>query len=326
MFRKRLASGLFCLVLLVSSFLPLSATARSSEPTAGPCPEKSTILSGLWAGVNATSDTAYNCDGRPIARERTDQSPAEPVDNGIYVALGDSVAAGLGLPRLPGADSACGVSGRAYPAQVARGLNATYLNLACSGATVGDLFTEQHLSGTSRDIEPQLDRAFAGGIPSVITLTAGANDVQWPYFVRKCYVDTCGTSRDDAVAASLREALRYKLTFALSAIDYYSNGQPPQVLVTGYYRPFSTACQRQQSEITRSEITWLHARTHDLNRTIANVAGQYSFAKYVPISFRGHELCTSAPWIQGVDDPAPFHPTAQGQATIARAMLASIER
>jgi hypothetical protein len=41
-----------------------------------------------------------------------------------------------------------------------------------------------------------------------------------------------------------------------------------------------------------------------------------------PVSFAGHDLCSSEPWIQTTSDPMPFHPTATGQEAIARAVTA----
>jgi hypothetical protein len=37
--------------------------------------------------------------------------------------------------------------------------------------------------------------------------------------------------------------------------------------------------------------------------------------------FRGHELCTKQPWVQGMPDPAPFHPSAAGELAGAAADL-----
>ena len=34
-------------------------------------------------------------------------------------------------------------------------------------------------------------------------------------------------------------------------------------------------------------------------------------------SFEGHELCSSQPYVQGLHDAAPLHPTAAGELAIA---------
>jgi lysophospholipase L1-like esterase len=237
--------------------------------------------------------------------------------------LGDSIAAGIGLaPATANTDPACGVTDKAYPAVVAKRLGMAYQNLACSGATAGDLVTEQHLPNTSRDIEPQLDRAFAGGTPQLITITAGANDIYWTNFLRKCYATSCGTTFDDAAVRTLLATLRIKLNYDLASIQARSNGQPPRVVLTGYYQPFSPACIRQQTNVTQAEYTWLRTQMRMLNQTIQETVGNYTFARYAPLDFSEHRLCTTNPWVQNINDPAPFHPTAQGQRAIANAVLA----
>lgn len=301
---------------------PVAAASRDGDATSCDNP----IVSGLWQGVNLALGTNYGCattsesqaSGGATGNGTTGENTAT---TGQYVALGDSVAAGLGLPVAPGSDPACGVSAQAYPARVAASLNMPYQNLACSGATAGDLVTEQHLSGTSRDIEPQLDRAFAGGTPQLISITAGANDMYWQYFARKCYVSTCGTGTDQALVDSFRSVLTLKLEYALQSIQYRSNGQPPRVVLTGYYQPLSAACSVRQPAITAAEAQWLNDQLAALNQTISSAASGYSFARYATVDFSGHELCTRRPWVQGINSSAPLHPTAAGQRAIAQAVL-----
>jgi hypothetical protein len=37
--------------------------------------------------------------------------------------------------------------------------------------------------------------------------------------------------------------------------------------------------------------------------------------------FAGHALCDDQPWVQGLSDRYPFHPTAAGEVAIAAAQL-----
>ena len=249
--------------------------------------------------------------------------PSTSTNTGAYVALGDSVAAGLGLPPASAAiNSACGVSDMAYPGVVAASLGMPYRNIACSGATAGDLVTDQNLSGSAGEIAPQLNTAFASGTPSLITITAGANDVYWGAFLRECYVSTCGGSTDQALSSGLRAVFSAKLAYALGSIYSRSGGNPPSVILTGYYQPLSQACAQSVPAFTASEINWINSQTAALNQTIANVTSDYPFARFAPVDFSGHELCTGDSWIQGVSDAAPFHPTARGQQAIAQSVLA----
>jgi len=271
------------------------------------------IISGLWQGVN---NLALGTDSGCVSA-----TPSQQSTTGRYVALGDSVAAGLGLPPAAGSDPACGVSTQAYPAQVAASLGMPYQNLACSGATAGDLVTEQHLSGTSRDIEPQLNMAFANGTPQLITITAGANDMYWQYFARQCYISTCGTATDQAITSWFRAVTAVKLGYALQSIQNRGGGSVPRVVLTGYYQPLSAACAQQLPAITSAESAWLNSQLASLNQTISSVSAGFSFARYAAVDFSGHELCTAQPWVQGINSNAPLHPTAAGQQAIAVAVL-----
>lgn len=312
------------LALLLAIITALPVRAASSGVKCDP------IASGLWAGVNLLLRTNYGCQDKPANRSQNNNQQSRnntppPQQRNKYVALGDSIAAGIGLsPRTAGTDRACGTTDQAYPAKVAQALGMPVQNLACSGATAGDLFTEQHLSGTSRDIEPQLPRAFAAGKPTLITVAAGANDTYWDYFLRKCYASSCGTATDEAVTDGLLTSLELKLEYVLRDINARSNGQPPRVIFTGYYQPFSTSCAQQQTNVSRTELRWLREQTRQLNQTIQDVVSDYSFALFVPINFGGHELCTTDPWVQGVNDAAPFHPTVRGQQAIANAVLGQL--
>lgn len=258
-------------------------------------------------------------------REQTDQENVRTSE--LYIALGDSVAAGAGLAgssKPMNNDSVCDVSPEAYPTKVATELSRSYINAACSGATAGDMVTEQNLRGTSRDIRPQLDTAFAHGTPRLITITAGANDVRWVEFVLKCYQSQCGTNFDETAVRSLLTALELKLEFVISEIERQSGGSPPAVVFTGYYNPLSRACVNQVSGITADEISWFNRQVSALNNTIRRAAGGHDFVRFASVSFRGHELCTADPWIQSPNDPAPIHPTERGQEAIARAVVSRL--
>lgn len=307
--------------LLIGLLVGAQHVSAAPKPTGCASP----ITQGLWQGVNAAIGTSYNCDGTKVGSASSgsaaNTSSATKSSTGEYVALGDSVAAGLGLPVTKGSDPACGVSDKAYPTRVAASTGLPFRNLACSGATAGDLVTEQHLSGTSRDIEPQLDTAFRNGTPKLMTITAGANDLYWQYFAQKCYTSTCGTTADQVIASGLQTALAAKLSYDLASIQSRSNGTPPTVVLTGYYLPLAAACTQQNAAVTAAEVSWLNGQLKILNQTIANSAAAYPFARYAAVDFSGHELCTSNPWIQDINGVAPLHPTAAGQRVISKAIL-----
>jgi lysophospholipase L1-like esterase len=243
-----------------------------------------------------------------------------------YVALGDSVAAGYGLPAFGAANSQdriCNRSSQAYPYQVAAGLGTTVTQLACTGSKVDEgIYGKQSRSGTR--IPPQLQTAFQNGTPDLMTITIGANDARWTQFVRKCYTFRCGTKFDVARAKVYRADLRIELYRMLYQIQKMSDGNPPQVLLSGYYTPFSGQSCTDTNRIDLTEQTWLNGQVADLNQAIRSVVPYFSFAEYVPVDFSGHELCSASPWVQGAQATAPLHPTAAGQTAIARAFVNAV--
>lgn len=259
---------------------------------------------------------------------------------GSYVALGDSVAAGAGLPLVQNPspeDVACGRSGTGYPQLLGTKLNVPVTDLACSGARVHDgLIDPQTIPGANIVVPAQLDQAFARGVPDVMTLTVGANDVHWVDFIGKCYVGTCGSLSDTATAAAYLTYFQGELAYSLHAIKDRSGGHaPPRVFITGYYYPVSsTACLGGQ--VTTAELRWINAQTDNLNKAIRQTIsattrvsswfkGSYNFATYVPINFNGHGLCSSEPWVQGLAEAAPLHPNASGTAEFAATLSARIK-
>lgn len=261
----------------------------------------------------------------PGAATRSDETSGP----NSYVSLGDSVAAGAGLPVSSGAsqqDMLCERSPHSYPYKIARELNMPLAHLACTGARAGDLVTEQDIDG-GEDIAAQLTQAFASGTPEVITITAGANDIRWKEFLQACYrLEDCSSNTATRLSNGWIYALKAKLYYALFNIDFRSAGTPPTVILTGYYAPLSMDCAASETRISKSEISWINQQTTKLNRTIEKAASRFDFAYYAPVSFKGHELCSSDPWIQEFGDAAPFHPTQRGQQVVADAVINAIRR
>ena len=237
---------------------------------------------------------------------------------GNYAALGDSVAAGAGLSS---SGSVCDRSPQAYAHTVAQATSLSLSHYACTGAKADEgIYDSQQRSGAT--IPAQLDQAFSNGTPDLITLTVGANDARWTQFIRQCYYIRCGYGIDTARFSTYLVDLKLELNVIMAKITTLSNGNPPQVIVTGYYNPFSSLACSDTNRLTSSEISWLRSRTDNLNTAIRGTVGKYSFADYAPVSFSGHEICSADSWVQTLADPAPFHPTAAGQQAIAKAVLA----
>jgi len=238
--------------------------------------------------------------------------------SGNYAALGDSVAAGAGLSTEV---TTCDRSTSAYPYIVAQSSGLSLSHYACTGAKADEGIYDSQQRG-SVTLPAQLDQAFSNGTPDLITITIGANDTRWTQFIRQCYYIRCGYSVDTARFATYLADLKLELNVIMAKILTMSEGNPPQVIVTGYYTPFSSSACSSTDNLTSSEVSWLRARASSLNMAISGTVGKYSFADYASVSFAGHEICSADSWIQSPTDPMPFHPTAAGQQAIAKAVLA----
>jgi len=307
---------------ITTAVVVLAATLTSGVATAqaNTSDDGSSIWCGLWAGSNF--DIPDSC------KPPTGGGSPSTHTNGAYVALGDSVAAGYGLPAgtyTSTTDTTCARSSQGYPNLVAASLHMPLTNAACSGATVGDLFTKQAVKGPN--ITAQLDTAFANGTPSLMTLTAGANDVHWNDFIANiCYTTDCTADAYTTAFNGYQYLMKLKLDTALSIIYARSHGTPPPVYITGYYDPVSDACAAQQTAITPAEISWIHQRVASLNQTLQESSNKYSFVHFVPIDFTGHDICSPNSWLQPPSSAGRFHPTATGQAMIAKAVVTAIKQ
>jgi lysophospholipase L1-like esterase len=277
------------------------------------------LVGGIWwrhqsAKPSTVTDTAAST-GQPAAKA----GPA-------YAALGDSVAAGVGLAEYSDA-SACDRTKQAYPGQLAAKQHYQVTNLACSGATFA-----AGLNG-SQDVNrlpvtAQITQLFGQPKPALVSITAGANDLRWTELLQRCYMATCGTAADKAALNAGLQTVAAGLRTTLGQIQNKYGTAPPRVLVTGYYQIFpqqAAAGCSDLSGIEQGELAWARSVQTSLNDTLRTTAAAFPFAGFVPVSFEGHELCTADPWLQGLTDKQPFHPTEAGQANIAKNLEATLK-
>ncbi|MHB1251975.1 MAG: GDSL-type esterase/lipase family protein [Acidimicrobiales bacterium] len=92
-----------------------------------------------------------------------------------YVALGDSYTSGAGLTPYLADSNGCSRSPEAYPEDVARALAGDQLDfVACSGATISQIVRQVRRANVSL------------GDASLVTLTAGGNDVSFSKLMMSC--------------------------------------------------------------------------------------------------------------------------------------------
>ncbi len=234
------------------------------------------------------------------------------------VVLGDSTASGLGNPLVthPSAiDRACFRSSDAYAVDLASVNGWKVRNLACSGATIPDGILGPQVVGT-HVVPPQLAVARRASGVKAIFVSVGADDVGWDTIIRLCVVSP---SCDNSASTAYFQRKLYRFTK-----DYYQLlGQlaafpgHPQVIVNQYYDPFdpSLSCLDHVG-LTPAKQRVLVQQLDALNAVIAKGAQATGFKSVQP-DFSGHGLCTSVPYVQGLGEAAPFHPTPAGELVIA---------
>ena len=244
-----------------------------------------------------------------------------------YVALGDSVAAGVGLKNYSDS-TACDRTEESYPKVLARLEPLTVLNLACTGATIAAGINDKQ-NVNELLVTAQLGQLFQVAKPDFVSLTIGANDIDWTEVITKCYVGNCGTPEDTAILSQRLATFTSELRAVFTTIQAQYSKDLPMVFTTGYYQVFPVAAQATCSDvegITHTELTWWHQQEARLNQAIKAVVQEFAFASYVAVDFSSHELCTDDAWVQGITATTPYHPTVAGQQAIARALQAAIHK
>ncbi len=246
--------------------------------------------------------------------------PAEPPLHGIQeVVLGDSTAAGAGLPLVANpsaADTACGRSTQSYALDLAAAHGWTALNLACDSATIANgLLGPQQQDG--EQIPAQIDAARRVQQPAVVIVSVGADDLQWAGIVEVCAVSACDSRASNAYFQ--QKLAEFSTDYLQLLIQIGHLPGHPQVIINRYYDPFGSnvSCITRRG-LTAAKVKTLQSWLAALNQVLANGAAQFGYLSPQP-SFTGHELCSPLPYVQGLSDPAPFHPTALGQLDIALA-------
>ena len=235
-----------------------------------------------------------------------------------YAALGDSYAAGYGLPpKSDAASQLCARSNLAYPELLNGFPKLTNLDfVACSGSTTTDVLTGQ----------------LAGLSPSTrtVTLTVGGNDLGFSQLA--CLQTGCDlTPLIAAAGPSLTKlaagpAVPGSLSGLLAAIQ--ARAPQARIFVTGYPKLFGTASKLYGTgtacPVPLAARTAVNSLVDSLNTVISGTVAAARTAganvTYVGVAgaFARHGVCDSrVPFISTV-----LHPNLLGQATYAAVLTA----
>ena len=266
----------------------------------------------------------------------------------LYVAMGDSYASGEGAPPFDpttdrGADS-CHRSRKAGALQFAANPGRGQPSLknrfvACSGARTADM------ASSFKTETPQY--TVLGQDVTLASVSIGGNDVGFADILATCIAtfeldgQSCRNSAQPAARSKLA-ALdtrdeRTGLTPLQTVYKRIQLNMAPggHLLVVGYPRLFGTGHGKHPrgcEGVNTTDAKWINSLLADGNAVIRRNAEAVG-AKYVDLAgpFSGHGLCdTQTNWINGVRftkthgigivSKESFHPNAQGQNVIARAL------
>ncbi|KPI02473.1 hypothetical protein OK074_5297 [Actinobacteria bacterium OK074] len=245
-----------------------------------------------------------------------------------YVALGDSYAAGPGIPTQ--VDSACARSDHNYPSLLATANNWRLTDVSCSGATT------TALAGPQGSQPPQLDAL--GAHTDVVTLTIGGNDIGFSSDLATCAGlaakdptgNPCQTYFTSGGTDQLAQRVNDTAPKIAAALDAVRRRAPhAKVLVVGYPDLFpddGIGCTSSAVPLAAGDFPYLRDTEKKLNSMIAHQALAHG-ARYVDTytSSVGHDMCqpVGVRWIEPlvtVAPVAPAHPNAQGQWATAAAV------
>lgn len=264
-----------------------------------------------------------------------------------YTALGDSYAAGAGVPNSSG--GSCMRSDHNYGSLVATALGvADYRDVTCSGAKTA------HLSAAQSDDAPtQLNAVTAD--TDLVTLTMGGNDLGTSVLgvvdvIGACLVagvtDWLGEPCHDVYADRRFDPGTWSWVWENDQLIARIDATGPQlaaeirkikakapgakVLLVGYPSVFPDnewTCFGKQP-LAVGDVAYLRGIIVRLNAMLAGTAAANG-ATYVDAftPTKGHDICSDQRWIEGLipGSPAvPFHPNAAGESAMANAVLAAL--
>lgn len=280
-------------------------------------PARAAVLTALLLLTACSSSDGPSPEERIAARPSPSASPAAPpsptaspaAGAPTYVALGDSVAAGVGADD-PARDGYVPVLAELLSDRLgcddggAQGCPVQVRNLAVPGATTQTLLRDQ--------LPTALGLLRAGSVRTV-TVTVGGNDVFLPV------LQACARTPE---APSCASAVRAAITGVDAGVDRLladlsgAAGQDATVAVMTYYDPLA-ACRLAPLQPLAEQVLEGTAGQDGLNDVLRARAAEYG-AVVVDTAER---LAVPADFVGGFDC---LHPSASGHAAIAAAFAGAV--
>ncbi|RLU79968.1 hydrolase [Streptomyces griseocarneus] len=257
---------------------------------------------------------------------------------GGYAALGDSYAAGAGVPWQ--SDGLCMRSDHNYGRVVAAALTpSSYTDRTCAAAKVGALTEAQTDAGIVVN-GPQLDAVTPD--TSLVTMTIGGNDIGTSDLGFVDVVLACvglavtnpfGAPCHDHYKDTLEQRLDAAMPRFVDALGRIKATAPgARVMVVGYpaILPDDVTGCTGKLPVTTKDLAYLRSLIDEINDKVADAAASGG-ASYVDTiaATKGHDACSAAPWIEGIlpsSPTMPLHPNATGERVIGETVLHALGR
>lgn len=217
-----------------------------------------------------------------------------------YVALGDSYASGTGAGGY-GDSGSCYRSTNAYAPLWATAHGASLTFAACSGAETADV------------LDGQL--AALSAATTLVTISVGGNDAGFADVVTTCTIESesACVNRVNQARAFVQSTLPGRLDSVYAGVR--ARAPSARVIVMGYPRLFTANWCWWFSTTRRNAVNGAADLLSDV------VAGRAAAAGFTyedtRDNFAGHEVCTSSPWINGINlnqIVESYHPNAAGHS------------
>lgn len=251
---------------------------------------------------------------------------ANPLET--YVALGDGFTAAPFLGKTPRARG-CLRSARNYPAQVAENLGVELTDVSCVGASTDAVLNASKAPNGKGRLPAQIDAVTED--TDLVTIGIGLSDQRLIYrsfFV--CMSLPCAENTipgksladdaaavEDAVDRIVREVQQRAPGAYIVLVGY------PEII------PPDHGCRRLPpvDELQLAGATALFDTVTGAMRNTAFATG----ARFADLSdaTAGHHVCSTEPWVRGIDPPegaaGALMPLAPEQRAAAKAVLAAVE-
>ncbi|WP_227838530.1 SGNH/GDSL hydrolase family protein [Nocardia aurantia] len=260
---------------------------------------------------------------------------AASADDKVYVAMGDSFAAGAGIAPIV-SSVLCSRSRIDYAGLIARQLEiGTFRDVTCGGAEVIHLTTPQAGLG-GETVAPQYDALDEA--TTLVTVGIGGNDIGLERLALDCYnvmrvpaYSCAAASRADGHDVYADKIAGFGETYARIIADIRERSPRAEIAMVGYPTIFRPGGCPDQVPMPPADADYIEARVEQLDTVMRDAANAHG-ARYVDLleSTRGHDICAAPDdqWVSKlVPDIAgepPLHPNAASHANSAKQIVKAL--